>query len=1020
MSKHPNEQQLKAIKHVDGVMRVLAGPGTGKTEVLGQRIANLLQSDAQIAPNEILCITFTDAGRIAMRDRLTKIMGSDTAQKVNIHTYHSFCNEIIQQNKAYFRREDLEQISGLEELELIYQLIDSLPVTHLFKQTKQPYYIAKNLLNFFNNIKSENLDSNELMLSLERYIEVEMPIEEKFIYKKAYKGKKAGDFKPDYYTYLEKLDKTKEAIKLFNKYAALMIEAGRYDYNDMILWVIDMLEKNEAVLQSYWERYQYILVDEYQDTNGAQNKLIQLLTSYSNDPNLFVVGDDDQSIYKFQGANAENMCSLEVLNNGNLRPVTLTQNYRSQQEILNTAHHLISVNTTRLKDKNELLEGKTQNALIPPSLAIVDTLKHDFANVALQVRHLIQNKNVEPKQIAIIFRKNKMCLQMTKYLRHIDIPFFTETEQDLLKMPFVQQILNILSYVNAENLQYGSGDAYLFKILHAPFFKIPAIQIGKANYMASSMREPYCTLREYLSLHYVNADFSDDKLLAVNTLLESFIGNANNYPLYLLFREIVEKCKLHAYILQQTNSLELLDQLTALFNWLEQETESIKGLTLEQLIQNIEIMQMNSEELKYTTVIGSRNGVQVLTVYKSKGLEYEYVFIPACTKQKWDMMSNRNGFTLPQSITNKFSSTHSDDESKNDELRRLMFVAITRAKKQVFVSYNTYNDKGKEESMSQLVPQIFSNKIIEEASQQEIIGTADLALFEPIDLISDKLLLLAQSKEDFIQRQVDNFTMNATALNNYLDCPLRFYFNNILRMPSGINENSNFGTAIHDALETYFRDMQANQQIFGTLELLLSTFEKMMARHRRNFTKQGFVQKLEYGKQILELNYNTYKNSWERNVEVEWKPKVKVLYKGIPLTAKVDKLEFLQDKDVAIVDYKTGDVEGDYAKINLSKPYEKNPLGGGYWRQAVFYKLFVEIAEPTWRFVSAQFVYVEPSKKDKKLHIKKVVIAPEDEQAVMQQIEETWQNIHAHNFYSGCNKEECSYCNFVKENKLEL
>jgi DNA helicase II / ATP-dependent DNA helicase PcrA len=1020
MSNTPNAQQLQAIKHIDGVMRVLAGPGTGKTEVLGQRIANLLQSEAQIAPEEILCITYTEAGRIAMRDRLTKIMGSDTAQKVNIHTYHSFCNEIIQNNKMHFNREDLEQVTQLEQITLVHQLIDSLPPSHLFKQTKDPYRITYRLLKFFGNIKAENLKIDELLNGIDNYIERDLPLDDTHIYKVSRGDKKKGDYKQTYYELIEKLQRTKTALALYEPFQTMMHDAGRYDFDDMIHWVIQLFEKNEQVLANYWERYQYILVDEYQDTNGAQNKLIELLCSHSADPNLFVVGDDDQSIFKFQGANAENMRMLEVLYGNTLQDITLTDNYRSQQKILDSAEKLISKNTTRIKPAGNALNSINNANPTEPVLCRLDTTRHEFAFIALQIQELILNKKVAAREIAVILRKNKQCLQLAKYLKHIDIPYYTETDQNLLEMPFMQQIINMLTYINAENMQFGSGDEILFKILHAPFFGVPAFHIAKANYSASILREPYCSLREYLNTKYANETFANEKLIAVNTVLESLINDANSFPLYKLFRTLVEKCKLHAHIMQQANSLELLDQLTALFNWLEAETDASKDMTIEELILNVQLLKENNEKINFNSKLGTRNGVQILTVFKSKGLEYEYVFVPSCTASQWDKGRNDDGFTLPKTITSQFASKHIDDNSKADELRRLMFVALTRAKKEVTVSYNAFNEKGKEEAMSQLISQVFSNAAIEQASQNAKITAEQMALFEPIDLVSDKPLQIAQAKEDFINRQVASLEMNATALNNYIKCPLRFYFNNILRMPSGINENLNFGTAIHDALDYYFRDMLANNNTFSAVEVLHTLFEKTMFKYKRNFTKEGFKQKLEYGKIILSANYKEYINNWEKNVLLEWKPKAKVVFESIPLTAKVDKLEFITDTDVVIIDYKTGDVEGDYAKANIARPNEKKNKGGDYWRQAVFYKIFIDIAESKWHFNSAKFVYVEPSKKDGTLKNKPIVITAEDEQIVKQQITNTWQNIQDHNFYTGCNESDCAHCNFVKDNNLEL
>jgi DNA helicase II / ATP-dependent DNA helicase PcrA len=271
-------------------------------------------------------------------------------------------------------------------------------------------------------------------------------------------------------------------------------------------------------------------------------------------------------------------------------------------------------------------------------------------------------------------------------------------------------------------------------------------------------------------------------------------------------------------------------------------------------------------------------------------------------------------------------------------------------------------------------------------------------------------------EEEFIGRVLDKFVMNVTALNNYLKCPLEFYFKNLIRIPSPKNEATEFGSAVHYALERLFRKMQDEKKDrFPPKEEFVANFEWYMHRHRESFTREQFNRRLEYGQEVLNNYYDKYINSFNKIVAIE--RRIKTVVKNIPVKGALDKLEF-DGKSVNVVDYKSGDP--DKAVPKLKGPSEKEPNGGDYWRQAVFYKILVDNYEQKdWKVVSTEFDFVEPDKK-KNYRKEKVVISPADITTVTQQIVSTWERIQNREFYIGCGKEDCHWCNFVKTNKLAI
>lgn len=1019
-----NEQQRIAVDTIEGPVMVIAGPGTGKTQILASRIGKiLLETDA--LPENILCLTYTDAGVVAMRKRLLQFIGPD-AYKVNIYTFHAFCNDVIQENLSLFEKTALDPVSDLEKIELFKQLIDSFPKGHLLKRYRgDVYFEVNNLQSLFSTMKKEGWTAAFISQKIDEYL-ADLPTRDEFIYKRKYKEFNAGDLKKDKIEEeKEKMEKLRAAVNEFDRFQQLLRKKNRYDFDDMINWVIKAFEENKNLLANYQERYQYILVDEYQDTSGTQNRLVELLISYWDKPNVFVVGDDDQSIYRFQGANVENMLEFAGNYKEDLLTVVLTNNYRSTQPILDVSKTLINRNDERLVKKidglsKELLSSNTLiNQLTnKPIIREYETLRQEMIGIAKQVQELV-GQQVLPGRIGIIYKENKYGEELAQYFKLLNIPVYSKRHLNILELPLAQKIILLLKYLAAEHDTPYGGDEMLFEILHFDWFHIPPIEIAKLSIEVAEKRygEHKTSIRQAL-VEKSNAPAKDlfsqglhSGLKNASRVIEQLVADVPNLTLQQLFENVIREAGVLSHIMQSPDKHWQLQVLTGLFDFVKEETHRSPLLDLDELVKLISLMEKEEITLPLVQVSGSDKGINLLTAHGSKGLEFEYVILAGCNSSFWEKKRKPGGgYKLPDTM---FSSqpTARDDE----ELRRLFYVALTRAEQHLYISYSKFKNDGKELEPSMFIAEIQDQHQL--PTEKVILDREVLSEFAALHFGAAEAPEIEKIEEDFIDRILDKFVMNVTALNNYLKCPLEFYFKNLIRIPSPKNEATEFGSAVHYALEKLFRKMQeAGKDQFASKEEFIADFEWYMHRHRESFTQEQFDRRLEYGQEVLSNYYDKNINSFNKIVAIERNIR-NVVVKDVPLKGKLDKLEF-DGKAVNVVDYKTGDP--DKALPKLKGPSEKEPNGGDYWRQAVFYKILVDNYEQKdWKVVSTEFDFIEPDKK-KNYRKEKVVISPADITTVTEQISQTWEKIQNREFYTGCGKEDCHWCNFVKTNNLAV
>ena len=380
-----------------------------------------------------------------------------------------------------------------------------------------------------------------------------------------------------------------------------MKKKKRYDFDDMINWVIKAFEENKNLLANYQERFQYILVDEYQDTSGTQNRLVELLISYWGKPNVFVVGDDDQSIYRFQGANVENMLQFANSYKNDLFTVVLTNNYRSTQPILDASKALISRNEERLVKKLPELSKEliSSNKLVSqlthlPVIKEYETQRQEMIDITLQVQRLLADE-VSPGNIAVIYKENKYGEELTEYFRLRNIPFYSKRNLNLLEVPLAKKIILVLKYLEAEHAIPYSGDEMLFEILHFDWFHIPPIEIAKLSVAASETKygENPSSLRKII-IDRANAPAKDlfsnqlhEEIKKVSNTLEELIADVPNKTLQHLFENIIRKTGLLNHIMQSPDKHWQLQIITGLFDFIKEETGRNPNLSLKEMIRSL-------------------------------------------------------------------------------------------------------------------------------------------------------------------------------------------------------------------------------------------------------------------------------------------------------------------------------------------------------------------------------------------------------------------------------------------------
>ena len=907
-----NAAQKLAVDTIEGPVMVIAGPGTGKTQILTLRIAKILL-ETQMSPSNILALTFTDAGVKAMKERLHRYIGA-SSYRVAIYTFHAFADRLIRDYPDMYPA----IIGGRPASDIdIVSLIETILNDSAFKILRplgNPSYYLFHIIDTIKSLKKEYITPDIFAQCIAEQEEELVDIEQ--IHQKgAHKGKVRSE-----YTKKEKsIEKNKELLLVYRQYETVLHDAHLYDFEDMIMYTVQALESNEDMLRDLQEQYQYVLADEHQDVNGSQNRILELLCNFHDAPNIFVVGDEKQAIYRFQGASLENFLYFEDVF-ANTQKIVLTENYRSGQTILDATHSLVRVADGPLASLRLPLTAATQR------VSNVE-LRH-FSHQAIedqwvveQVSSLIEG-GMSPQDIAVILHTNKEVELFARLLRKVGISVEATADGDILDHPVTHGVLNLIdATVDISN------EESLFLLIHGAYWGIGADDVIKIARARSYSLSLFSILSDKNKLQELGVVHINETINVIETLHEARLKASTCAPQAVL-ECILQRSGFLDYVLAQ-DPLEGGRVVRRIYDEVQKMVLHDGAATLRDVGTIFKLHKTHRLPLHAPYVVAQKNAVRVTTAHKSKGLEFGAVFVPHLVDNVWGSSTKRTYFEIPFP-----THTPKQDMDTTDDERRLLYVALTRAKEKLYLSYADYNTDTKAQLVSLLLEEI-------DAQYMQNVSTQDYeAVFNPLNILEKSETPHAIDAQLF-NAHLQQKGLSATALNNYLRSPWDYVYRNVLRVPEVQSSSLLFGTAMHGVME-YVSMHYAKTHTMPNPTQLKTKLEKELERlpiTRNEFTRlheKGFEALVSYTQHVAASMPKVSKSEFALRV---------LLPTGLPdfpevlLTGKIDRIDFdAQGNALRVVDYKTG------------KPKTRNDIEGktqnshgDYKRQLVFYALLLSL-----------------------------------------------------------------------------
>lgn len=918
--KKLNKAQKEAVDAIDGPVMVVAGPGTGKTQILALRIGNILKKTDTKA-DSILCLTFTNSAVKAMKERLRKYIGSE-ASKVRVSTFHGFGMEILEK---YFTVLGLDREPKLMDDKDAIALCDDILHNNEWEYIRPRGDISRyfrDLKSLISLLKRERITPDDF----ENKIKIDIKSIKEDPESISSRGESKGKIKKDVEKKIEGLERSLEAVKFYSLYENEKKERNLFDYDDILESLNKIIEESEEAKSYIKENFLYVLIDEHQDSSGVQNTFLEKVWGEETKPDIFVVGDDRQLIYGFGGA------SLEYFDNfknmfGKAKLITLLENYRSTQKILDSAHFLLESVMSKGKLKSNSKENNNLN------LVEAYYPRDEIIYAGLQIKEKLE-KGLNPNEIAILVPKNRQVRSTITILRDMGIPVSGGENMDFFDAPEAVSFLRVLKIISNPNDGIALGASFFDKLSNIP--PIKAHMFIRDNKM-----------REF---SLVNIKEEKNNLFENTNEVNIWISKLKNWltfsnePIYTLIQKVGTEFLLDT-ALNHEELIVRIEVLRTIFHLVLMQTEKNPKLILAEFLSFMDRIEEYGESVPLA-VFGPNEGVKVLTLHGSKGLEFDYVWIAHMDERSFSG-TKVGGFSLPESIKEKV-------ENKDIEvLKRQLYVAITRAKRFCTISYALKSYTGADQELAHVVADLQDNFEKQSADETEkIILKSNMKVFVENNKEAEKHANL-EDLTKLVNRDYEDRKVSVSLLNNFFECPWKWYFRNLLQLPEPKSESLEFGNIIHGSIDAVLK--LSKNPTNKELENLV-----LFQVHKSNFGDER--KQKEFIKNALNIITKWIETRLgEINKSRENEQSVSVNDNRFPhlnIYGKIDLIENLDDKNVRVTDFKTGNVR---KKSEIEKIDEEGRMSR-YMRQLAMYsylitqnkKWKVNVSESRLEFVEAK------------------------------------------------------------------
>jgi DNA helicase-2/ATP-dependent DNA helicase PcrA len=980
--KRLNKAQKDAVDSIEGPVMVVAGPGTGKTQILTLRIANILQKTDTPADG-ILCLTFTNSGVFAMRQRLRSYIGT-VASRIHISTFHSFAISMIEEYYEALGFVEKPTLVDDVEVALLFDIILSdHEWKHLRTRTNKSLYFhdIKSLISL---LKRERLSPDDFSIEIENEIKSIKEDESNI----STRGASKGSLKQEALKRIEGLERTQEVVKFYSLYELLKKAKNLLDFNDVLEELVRLVEISTDARDTIRERYLYILVDEHQDSSGVQNEFLTRVWGDIDKPNIFVVGDDRQLIYGFGGATLAYFESFKQ-SFGGVKLITLIENYRSTQNILNTADALLKSSLAEAKLLSQSKES------YPLRLLEAEYPRDEILRAGLEIKEKIE-KGMDPNECAILVPKNTQVRNAMKVLADLGIPVASSGREKFFADKEAENFLEIL-----KTLASPETPELVAPLLLSPLSGISPLA---AHRFLSREDVRKLTLSKLLKFKKGESEYEEDDAIAqFAEILASCLVYANTGDIYVLIQKIgeellIKNSKDHETLTRRVEIIRTLIHLAL------SQIERNPRLTLAQFLDFIDRLREYDTDIPMAT-FESNHGVKVMTLHASKGLEFECVYISHLDEKNM-LGKRRSGFTLPERVKQL------EHKKGEEEMKRELYVAITRAKKHATLSYSLYNHNGAPLEIAHIVndlPTELLEKISASENEKFIMDSGIETFVRSGELVYDSVTEVALAemlKNEYYKRR-----LSVTHINNFFECQWKWYFRNFLQLPEPKNQSLEFGNLVHGTLEKILKKKiktdkkSIEKAIDEKAETLVGFSLKDVAKISKEATEVVLAWVEKELPKIAEI-YESEKSLSVRGGEFD----------HLDLTGKIDLIEQTEEGVFKVTDFKTGSLK---KKSEIEKETDEGRMSD-YERQLAMYSYLIDrksegnanVSESRLMFVehldSKDAVYSTVIGSD---HIKKLLKDIDD----FDQLLASGEWIHRKcNFKPRKSGEVCEYCKLAE------